>query len=98
MAADLREMQENQGFSETRIDKSRLVEVIISHDSLFEKGKHNKYHSQLGMIPKQYHPRPFFMPKTKHKTRRYHLPRRLLPSPGTAVSAFVISDTKGGLS
>jgi len=29
MVADIREMQENQGFSENRIDKSEFMEVLI---------------------------------------------------------------------
>ena len=38
MAADLRRMQENQGFSENRIDKSRFIEIIIAE----KEGKSKK--------------------------------------------------------
>ena len=38
MAAGLRKMQENRGFSENRIDKSRFVEMIILYSAL----QHNK--------------------------------------------------------
>ena len=30
MVADLREMQENQGFSENRIDKSEFVDIFLA--------------------------------------------------------------------
>ena len=39
MAADLREMQENQWVSEIRIDKSRFVEIIISDNARYGKKK-----------------------------------------------------------
>ena len=39
MVADLREMQENQGFSEIWIDKLRFVEIIITGNARYGKKK-----------------------------------------------------------
>jgi hypothetical protein len=77
---------------------AEFVEESISYDSHEEKKKTQQIPHSAGNDTTLVSLPVFFDAKNRTQNTQIPFARRLLPSPGKAVSAFVISDTKGGLS